>query len=159
MAIVIKNNTQDEKKLPRGMRNNNPLNVRLYPNSSWVGMKENQEDLAFVQFTTLVYGYRAALIIIGRTYYKRGWNTVEAILTHFAPASENNTKAYINTVVKEMRETLGANFGKRTPLPKPSFMTMKTWVSLIAAMQNVECGRGSVYSSMIEKAFKMVFVK
>lgn len=146
-----------KRTLPRGMRNNNPLNVKRFPNSSWIGMKAEQTDEEFLQFTDIVYGYRATLIIIARTYRKRGWNTVESILTHYAPSTENNTKAYIAAVVKELQTKLGYNFGKHTPLPQPNEVSMKVWVALMAAMQNVECGKGYVNESKMEQAFKLLF--
>ena len=42
--------TMIERKPTRGMRNNNPLNIR-HGKSRWVGMAEQQSDRAFVQFT------------------------------------------------------------------------------------------------------------
>ena len=41
--------------LPRGIRNNNPLNIRR-SKDQWKGMAEAQTDGAFVQFKTLEYG-------------------------------------------------------------------------------------------------------
>lgn len=157
MTNKLKPTSAKAVKTPRGISNNNPLNVRRYPNSSWVGMKAEQTDEDFLQFTDIVYGYRATLIIIARTYRKRGWNTVESILTHYAPSTENNTKAYISAVVKELQTKLGYNFGKHTPLPQPNDGSMKIWVALMAAMQNVECGKGYVIESKIEQAFKLLF--
>ena len=37
--------------LPRGIRNNNPGNIRLGDN--WQGMKESQSDKSFVQFESV----------------------------------------------------------------------------------------------------------
>ena len=82
---------------------------------------------------------------------------MESILTHYAPSTENNTKAYISAVVKELQTKLGYNFGKHTPLPQPNDGSMKIWVALMAAMQNVECGKGYVIESKIEQAFKLLF--
>mgnify|MGYP003533551919 FL=1 len=49
-------------KQSRGIRNNNPLNIRLSADK-WQGMREEQTDKAFVQFKSMAYGYRAAWII------------------------------------------------------------------------------------------------
>ena len=45
--------------LPRGFRNNNPLNIRR-SKDQWKGLAEAQTDRAFVQFKSLEYGWRAA---------------------------------------------------------------------------------------------------
>ena len=44
---------------PRGIRNNNPLNIRR-TNTVWQGMKEELTDKEFVEFISMAYGYRAA---------------------------------------------------------------------------------------------------
>ena len=54
-------------KLPRGLRNNNPLN-NLHSASHWQGARVEQTDKAFVQFTSMTMGYRAAWRIL-ETYY------------------------------------------------------------------------------------------
>ena len=45
--------------MTRGIRNNNPLNIR-HSSDRWEGAREEQTDSAFVQFQTMAYGYRAA---------------------------------------------------------------------------------------------------
>ena len=84
--------------MTRGIRNRNPLNIRHNKLNRWRGMSEEQTAPAFVQFDTMVYGYRAALIVI-RNYIKKGYNTIEKIITRFAPPMDhNNTQAYIEYV-------------------------------------------------------------
>ena len=56
------------EKLPRGIRNNNPLNIRRTKTSSWMGMREEQTDKSFCQFTTLRYRWRAAFMLL-KLYY------------------------------------------------------------------------------------------
>lgn len=50
---------------PRGLRNNNPGNIRT-TKDRWQGLRPQQTDPAFFQFTEMRYGYRA-LIITCRT--------------------------------------------------------------------------------------------
>lgn len=89
----------DRKMETRGIRNNNPLNIRK--GSQWKGMAENQLDKDFVQFKNMIQGIRAGIITL-RTYFnKHNINTIEGIIKRWAPASENNTKAYIEFVCKE----------------------------------------------------------
>ena len=81
----------------RGIRNNNPLNIR-HGKSQWVGMRKVQTDKAFVQFTERVFGYRAAFILL-RNYIGSGRNTIEKIIARWAPPSDgNNTWSYIEHV-------------------------------------------------------------
>ena len=54
---------------PRGMRNNNPLNIR-HSASRWQGVRAEQTDTAFVQFVSMAMGYRAAWRTL-ETYHKR----------------------------------------------------------------------------------------
>lgn len=50
-------------------------------------------------FNSLVFGYRAALVLLSN-YIKRGHVTISAIVSRWAPATENDTKAYIRTVIE-----------------------------------------------------------
>ena len=83
----------------RGYRNNNPLNIRISGNA-WQGKVPayNNTDKVFEQFTTMAYGFRAAMVNI-RTYITNyGAKTVQAIISKWAPATENSTSSYINHV-------------------------------------------------------------
>ena len=84
--------------IPRGIRNNNPLNIRR-SKDKWKGMRAVQSDAQFCQFESLEWGWRAAFWLLTRTYYhKYRLFTIRAIVTKWAPAIENNTKAYIANV-------------------------------------------------------------
>ena len=84
-------------KTPRGLRNNNPLNIRRSADK-WQGMKEVQTDKQFVQFKSLSWGFRAAFKTI-RTYItKYGCRNITQIIMRWAPPSENNTDAYVRKV-------------------------------------------------------------
>ena len=88
----------------RGFRNNNPLNIRRGA-SHWVGQCEVQTDKAFVQFTSMAYGYRAAWKVLS-SYYRR-FHTLEKrpfnvrnIISRWAPPGDhNNTQGYISSVL------------------------------------------------------------
>ena len=56
--------------LPRGIRNNNPLNIRR-SKDQWQGLRAQQTDAQFCQFETLEYGWRAAFYLLTRTYYHK----------------------------------------------------------------------------------------
>ena len=46
--------------LPRGIRNNNPLNIRRTAKDQWKGLRAQQTDASFCQFESLEFGWRAA---------------------------------------------------------------------------------------------------
>ena len=88
-------------KLPRGLRNNNPLNIR-HSASRWQGARVEQTDKAFVQFTSMTMGYRAAWRIL-ETYYKHFEAqhkpfTPRNIIYRWAPPNENDSEAYLRRV-------------------------------------------------------------
>ena len=81
----------------RGIRNNNPLNIR-HSRDKWQGRAPRQTDPAFVQFTSMAYGYRAAFVLL-RTYrQKYGCNTIRKIISRWAPENENHPESYISNV-------------------------------------------------------------
>jgi hypothetical protein len=82
---------------PRGLRNNNPLNIRHNADHFQGEIKGN--DKSFKSFVSLPYGYRAAFVTLA-TYLSRGQNTIEKIITKWVPPTENNTQAYVSAVVK-----------------------------------------------------------
>ena len=83
---------------PRGIRNNNPLNIRR-SGDKWQGLKTLQEDREFFQFVSMEYGWRAAFVILCKTYYRKyKLRTIRDIVSRWAPAKENNTPAYIRHV-------------------------------------------------------------
>lgn len=83
----------------RGVRNNNPANIRRGCN--WKGLAKQQKDKEFCQFVSMSWGIRALLITL-RTYVKKHHlHTVREIITRWAPPSDgNNTEAYIKFVEK-----------------------------------------------------------
>lgn len=91
--------------IPRGIRNNNPLNIR-HNGDRFLGEVVPGSDRAFKQFTSMAYGYRAAFVILG-SYLSRGLNTVEKIIRAWAPPTENSTESYIAHVVQ--RSGVGRN--------------------------------------------------
>lgn len=81
----------------RGIRNNNPLNIRRNK-TKWEGLNEIQTDKDFFQFKEMKYGYRAAIITL-RTYQKKyKLTTIRQMIGRWAPPNENNTEAYIKIV-------------------------------------------------------------
>lgn len=86
------------QNLPRGYRNNNPLNIRYSSINNWRGKVADNTDGAFEQFISMPYGYRAALYLLRKYIKSYGCDTVQKIINKWAPPSENNTASYINHV-------------------------------------------------------------
>ena len=81
----------------RGLRNCNPGNIRRSA-VSYVGEKLHSTDRAFKQFESIEAGYRAMFVLL-HSYSCKGYaQTIEQMISRYAPPSENNTKAYIARV-------------------------------------------------------------
>lgn len=95
-----------EKKLPRGIRNNNPGNIEL--GAPWQGLSKTQTDGRFAQFETPAFGIRAIARVLITYQDKRQArdgspiDTVREIIERWAPASENNVDAYVASVRRAM---------------------------------------------------------
>ena len=81
-------------KETRGVRNNNPLNIRRNPANQWQGLRPVQADKLFCQFKAMKWGLRAAIKLLDN-YIRRGAQTPRQIISRWAPDSENNTAAYV----------------------------------------------------------------
>ena len=82
-------------KNTRGYRNNNPGNLRH--GSQWAGLSNKQTDTSFCQFDSMYMGLRALCKLLAN-YIKYGHNTIEKIISRYAPSNENNTIGYIKQV-------------------------------------------------------------
>ena len=88
------------EKLPGGIRNKNPGNIKLGTN--WDGLADEQSDPVFCVFKEAVWGIRALvkILLTYRFHHKRF--TVESIIERWAPPSENDTDAYIVFVCRRL---------------------------------------------------------
>jgi hypothetical protein len=129
---------------PRGIRNNNPLNIRR-SGDKWQGLKAQQEDREFFQFSEMKWGWRAAFVILCKTYYgKYKLKTIRALITRWAPPKENNTEAYIRRVTD--RIGIGPDRELGSPQEHPA-----QWMMIAMAMAIVECGTAQLdYLSMLK---------
>lgn len=94
---------EEKKKMPRGIRNCNPLNIRK--GAKWKGLRAVQTDPAFCQFKSMVWGIRAAFRLMHNHITGFGGSrprcdTVEKLISVWAPATENDTKAYVAHVCR-----------------------------------------------------------
>lgn len=119
-----------KKILPRGIRNNNPLNIRI--GNVWLGEVREPNDPDFEQFISMFYGVRAGMVLMRRyiNHYKR--KTIPQIIAAWAPANENDTQKYIDTVCQ---------LSKIEPDTQLDFSNQEQIVALVDAMIFVECGQ------------------
>lgn len=81
----------------RGIRNNNPCNIRR-TKTRWLGQVDSEREKSFVVFSDRIYGYRATFKLL-HNYLNQGVNTIGKIISRWAPSSDgNNTQSYIRHV-------------------------------------------------------------
>lgn len=89
----------------RGIRNKNPCNLKRSTNN-WLGLVKNSEkiDPVFCVFKDAKYGIRATCKLF--LNYKRfyGIDTIQGIISRFAPPTENNSERYSEFVCKRMNK-------------------------------------------------------
>lgn len=122
---------------PRGLRNNNPLNLRR-TSIPWRGKVATparaaelgmQWDADYEQFEHPGYGVRAGAKDLRNDFHRDGKHTVAALIQEFAPHVENPTDAYIANVAR----AIGVN-------PRVPFDLESNIVPMIAAMIRQENG-------------------
>ncbi len=128
-----------KQRIPRGIRNNNPLNIRV--GNNWKGEVANPSDHTFEQFTEMKWGVRAAFIVLRNYIVRHKCNTIRKIIPRWAPANENNTRAYIATVSQR------ANIQPDEPI---SFDNTCQMIALLLAMCFVENGQEISLDDVVE---------
>lgn len=81
-----------------GFKNCNPLNIRYSSRNNWRG--QVGENKGFCVFSHEAWGFRAAYKLI-TNYISQGHNTIEKIVSRWAPPTENDTENYIKYVAYE----------------------------------------------------------
>lgn len=84
---------------PRGIRNNNPGNIRLSA-TVWRGQSVQQTDGVFVQFTAMYWGVRALAVILRHYSTLHDIHTITGVIARWAPPSENDTASYVHDVAR-----------------------------------------------------------
>ncbi|SHJ72123.1 structural protein (plasmid) [Halodesulfovibrio aestuarii] len=87
-------------KEPRGLRNNNPGNIRK--GTQWNGLATEQTDPSFCTFVDPQHGIRAMGKILLTYERKYELNTVAGIIDRWAPPVENDTNAYAGHVAERL---------------------------------------------------------
>lgn len=123
----------ENNKLPRGLRNNNPGNIRI-TKDKWQGLRKEQTDKEFFQFESIDYGYRALLRTLQNYRKRHNCQTIADFINRWAPPVENNTNSYIISVCSQMG--VPSSF-------MPDIYHKDTMCAFAAAISRVENGRNA----------------
>lgn len=131
----------DNKKLPRGLRNCNPGNIRI-GSSTWQGQVVPGADKEFCQFQTMAYGYRAMLMTLRNYRRKHGCSTVFDFIRRWAPPVENDTAAYIRSVCRTLQvpDSYIPDIDDRTVMCNLAAAISKVENGVDAVMTDVQAG-------------------
>lgn len=132
--------------VPRGIRNNNPGNLRD-TTIAWQGEVPagKKQDKVFEEFTEMKYGVRALIMDI-QSDLKKGLVTIHDLISAFAPSSENNTKKYIEFVVKH------TGFVEYQTLKN----TKAFLFPLTKAIARYETGKDIITEDLFDQAFALI---
>ena len=129
-------------RAPRGIRNHNPGNLRHGPR--WIGLAPVQGDPDFARFAKPEFGIRAlAKLLLG--YRRRGIRTLGGLVARYAPASENDCRAYEDALCLALGVRRTAAVDWSDPL------TMRT---LVAAIIKHENGRQPYSNGMLNEGLR-----
>lgn len=87
---------------PRGIRNNNPLNIEYNKANNWDGQTGVETLGRFATFKSMKWGVRAGAKLIKRYMGYYGLRSVFGIINRWAPDHENPTNIYAETVAARM---------------------------------------------------------
>lgn len=129
--------------LSRGLKNNNPGNIKR-TSDKWMGLSSIQSDPVFFVFESPEWGIRALAKLL-LNYEKMGFNSVEKIISRYAPSNENDTSSYIRSVSENLEVNQSQLINVRAVLP-----------DLIKAIIYHENGEQPYSESVIHKGIGLV---
>lgn len=144
------------KKTPRGVRNNNPGNIDKVRGTVWQGQAVNQPDPRFVTFTAPEWGIRAIARVLITYQDKRKAkdgsriDTVREIVHRWAPATENDTDAYVKSVARV------TGIGADQTIDVTKYAVMRPLVEAIIAH---ECAGYRYPESVINEGLRLAGIK
>lgn len=138
--------------IPRGITNNNPLNIRRTA-TPWIDKVAEPTDLDFEQFESMAHGLRAAMVNLRTIEGRMNDATIAKVIAVWAPPHENDTVAYARAVASALF------IEPDTLLDYIVFNLFPTMMLIVRAMVNVECGAGwadKIPSADYRRAARMV---
>lgn len=136
-------NSQPSTRIPRGIRNNNPLNIRI--GNTWLGEVPFPTESEFEQFVNILYGLRAAFCILRRYIRRYQSNTIRKIVSRWAPRVENDTDLYCGFVAQRCNVN---------PDAVVNYLDEELMVNIVRAMAKFECGE-EISADIIRRAYNM----
>lgn len=126
---------------PRGIRNCNPGNIRL-SKDKWKGLRPVQTDKEFFRFTEMRWGYRALLRTLQNYRWKHSLQTIEGMISRWAPPVENHTSDYISAVCKKLQvpSTYSPDVEDKGTMCAIAAAISEVENGIPAVMQDVEAG-------------------
>lgn len=90
---------ENKDDVPRGIKNNNPGNIRYGEFAISQGATGKDRD-GFAIFDSMYEGKNADIALLNQ-YLDKKFDTIRKVISKYAPASENDTMAYISDVSKQ----------------------------------------------------------
>ena len=119
----------------RGLRNNNPTNLKATGN-------QPRDAQGFAIFGSMAEGREAARVELAR-YASRGWNTERSIASHWTPVEDgNDVQKYVTFLSKAT--------GKSPDAP----LTPADYPALLDAMSRIESGPGAVSTPTYQQSVR-----
>ena len=138
---------------PRGVRNNNPGNLRVSESNHWQGRAdwhqrtpEQRLERAFEVFVDPEHGIRALAITLVSYYDRHGLTNLRGLIGRWAPQAENDTAGYVLSVARRM------STDPSMPLDLHDYDVMRALVVAIIVHEN---GMQPYPDGVIDKALAM----
>jgi len=125
-----------------GGRLNNPGNIRHNSATKWEGAIGNQSG--FVKFVSQEWGARALMKILKTYQTKYHLNTINDIITKYAPPNENDTASYIRFVSQKM----GVRPQDKIDLSNPNTLGNLTKI-IIKKETGYDCPQEVIYKALL----------
>lgn len=126
-----------KEKYPRGIRNNNPGNLRR-TSIAWKGkipLNQQKDHGGYEQFYRYVDGVRAMILDITNDIDEDGLNTIRSLIYEYAPPSDNNpTDSYVQYVSRR------SGIGEYETLDVTDRNQMRDLVQSMALFENYQDG-------------------
>ena len=130
-----------KNRTPRGVRNNNPLNIRYVRKNNWQGRVEHKVDANFEEFRKMSFGYRAAFMLLHKYIGLYNLHTIYDIVSRWAPTGDgNDVVSYAKQVSQKTQYPLFGNV---------QWTDYRFMIRMAVAMAEVENG---VYMSCVPAA-------
>ncbi|MBU2899338.1 structural protein P5 [Vibrio hepatarius] len=126
--LSVNNSDDANDSGSRGIRNNNPLNIRNSFKNNWLGESGEKVDPDFEEFVSVEFGFRAGYKTLMTYRDKYKIKTIEGIIKRFSPPNENNTE----NIIKKISEMTG--------IPRSETIDNDEYIILIQKMAVIESG-------------------